>query len=203
MGRNALRILSIMACLTIASSVKVVHGKHGKPERRFTSMTSTRFHNISLYHEGFSLNGLDLRWATGGVWQPFRAEFHDQGQQLVSKILNPFALERNLMAIEMFLSGNPKFPASRLIYLDLGANTPDSSVGWFKDHYPRGKEFEIFAWEADPKYFPQYAEKNWTGGKVTLFESAVGTYEGVAKFSTRSSVNPNHSVRPLLHIALL
>jgi len=40
----------------------------------------------------------------------------------------------------------------RRVYLDLGARDYASSVGWFREHYPEGRTFEIHAFEVDPKY---------------------------------------------------
>ena len=46
----------------------------------------------------------------------------------------------------------------RLIYLDLGANSPSSSIRPFRELYPDGASFAITAFEADPSWFPLYEQ---------------------------------------------
>ena len=42
---------------------------------------------------------------------------------------------------------------NRLIYLDLGANSPSSSIRPFRELYPDGASFAVTAFEADPAWF--------------------------------------------------
>ena len=44
----------------------------------------------------------------------------------------------------------------RLIYLDLGANAPASSIRNFRALYPDAESFTVTAFEADPSWFPLY-----------------------------------------------
>ena len=46
----------------------------------------------------------------------------------------------------------------RLIYLDLGANSPMSSIRPFGDLYPDGESFAVTAFEADPAWAPLYEQ---------------------------------------------
>ena len=46
--------------------------------------------------------------------------------------------------------------ANRLIYLDLGANAPDTSMLTFTEQYPSGQTFEVIAFEAAPEWGPHY-----------------------------------------------
>ena len=45
----------------------------------------------------------------------------------------------------------------KYVYIDLGANTYDSSIGnWFMKHYPKSKQFEIWAFETETAYDATY-----------------------------------------------
>lgn len=69
----------------------------------------------------------------------------------------------------------------RYIYVDLGARTYESSIGsWFEKQYPKqGKQFEIYAFEADKSFYKEYADKKgvtlmpyaaWVRNETLFFE---------------------------------
>jgi len=50
-------------------------------------------------------------------------------------------------------------PRARKIYIDLGANTYESSIGnWFRESYPGGEDFKVYAFEAEHKYDATYVD---------------------------------------------
>ena len=83
----------------------------------------------------------------------------------------------------------PSTAKSRLIYLDLGANAPHSSVVPFRHRYPDGHLFNTTAFEADPHWYDSYGSgtrdcrRHRTCG-VTLVPAAVGITDAVAYLSS-------------------
>ena len=67
-----------------------------------------------------------------------------------------------------------KYP--RVVLLDLGARTYESSVKWFLVNYP-GKFHEVYAFEQVPNVFhvPNENDSEVKGTRVVLLESTVGT----------------------------
>ena len=104
--------------------------------------------------------------------------------------------------------------SSRLIYLDLGANSPGSSIWRFVETYPRGARFEVIAFEADPQWAPQYTaarcaswNARWNAsvncGPFRFIPAAIGVNDTVSYFarsghsigrSVKSIRDPMHSV---------
>lgn len=83
----------------------------------------------------------------------------------------------------------PSATGSRLIYLDLGANAPGSSVVPFRHRYPDGHHFETTAFEADPQWHDSYGNstrycRRHQTCSVTLVRAAVGVKDTVAYLST-------------------
>jgi FkbM family methyltransferase len=68
--------------------------------------------------------------------------------------------------------------SGRKVYIDVGARYYNTSCLWFKEHYPHGGDFQIVAFEVEPrfrKYFSDHPE-------VELHSVAVGTKEGTVSF---------------------
>ena len=81
---------------------------------------------------------------------------------------------RSLMTTKLGLLGGPKAlkEGTRKVYVDLGANTYESSIGnWFRATYPGGRSFEVHAFEAEYTYDATYAGR----GDVNLHHFAVWT----------------------------
>lgn len=74
---------------------------------------------------------------------------------------------------------------SRLIYLDLGANAPGSSVGKFRAKYPDGSLFHVIAFEPSPGWVAAFAREM---PEVELWPYAVGLSNGNASFQGGGSV---------------
>ena len=65
--------------------------------------------------------------------------------------------------------------AKRRIYVDLGANLYESSIGnWFRASYPDAGTYKVYAFEAERKYDDSYAGHP----DVTLLHYAVSTANG-------------------------
>ena len=65
--------------------------------------------------------------------------------------------------------------AKRRIYVDLGANLYESSIGnWFRASYPDAGTYKVYAFEAERKYDDSYASHP----DVTLLHYAVSTANG-------------------------
>ena len=69
-------------------------------------------------------------------------------------------------------------PSRRLVYLDLGANAYNTSIAWFRAKYPRGREFEVIAFEASRRFDADYAAH----GDVALHHFAVWTRNGTMQW---------------------
>lgn len=86
----------------------------------------------------------------------------------------------------------PSDSKSRLVYLDLGANAPDSSVVPFRHRYPDGHLFSVTAFEADTQWYDAYGngtrhcQHHQTCG-VTLIRAGVGVNNSVAFLSTEAN----------------
>jgi hypothetical protein len=61
-----------------------------------------------------------------------------------------------------------------LIYIDIGARNPDSSIKEFHKSYPRGKDFYTYAFEADATFMPMYNKTQ----NLTYINAAVSTFDG-------------------------
>lgn len=71
------------------------------------------------------------------------------------------------------------FCGARLLYLDLGANAPRSSVRKFYSTYPNSSLFRIVAFEPSPRWVAAFAREMPT---VELWPYAVGLSNGTALF---------------------
>jgi len=83
----------------------------------------------------------------------------------------------------------PSAGGSRLIYIDLGANSPKTSVLPFRLRYPDGHLFATTAFEADPQWYNSYGNgsracKRHGTCEVTLVPAAVGVTDSVSFLST-------------------
>lgn len=67
---------------------------------------------------------------------------------------------------------------ARKIYVDVGARYYDTSPRWFKEHYPRGDDFHIIAFEVEPRFREYYKQHP----EVELHSVAAGTKDGTVTF---------------------
>ena len=82
----------------------------------------------------------------------------------------------------------------RLIYLDLGANAPASSIRPFRVMYPEGESFTVTAFEADPAWFPLYEPPcchRHASCDVKLVHSGIGS--GMVKSETVAYIDGGNS----------
>ena len=107
---------------------------------------------------------------------------------------------RTSMARSLGSLRNPrsKKHGARLVYVDLGAREPNSSILTFVRDYPHGDIFdELVAFEADARFAPLYASSNPLGAAsaqpITLVPGAVATFEGECFFSRNSSLRAHMS----------
>lgn len=68
--------------------------------------------------------------------------------------------------------------SGRKIYIDVGARYYDTSPRWFKEHYPTGSDFQIIAFEVEPRFREYYKEHP----EVELHSVAAGTQDGTVTF---------------------
>ena len=75
-------------------------------------------------------------------------------------------------------------PSTRRVYLDLGAYSPKSSIREFARSYPGFKQFEVHAWEPDPRWDALYAD----APNVHRHKEAVSTKADRAAFLYRGYI---------------
>merc|ERR1719291_904878 len=78
----------------------------------------------------------------------------------------------------------------RFIYLDIGARHVNSSVLPFRASYPGGLLFDLYAFEADPRFAQEYAHYP----SISYIETAVSTFDGDCFFSSKSSLGAHLSI---------
>lgn len=59
------------------------------------------------------------------------------------------------------------------VYVDLGARTYDSSVGWFRKHYPGGAEYAVHAFDIEERFRAEHEAE-----RVTFHRAGVSTSDG-------------------------
>ena len=73
---------------------------------------------------------------------------------------------------------------------------PNSSTAGFVNTYPRGKDFELVAFEGDARFAPMYRQQAPLAGStqtIRLVPELVSTFDGPCYFSTASSTGAHMS----------
>lgn len=146
-------------------------------DRPWASLCPDRYRQIAWYHPGFwpheSSSGYfrqrsnSSQWATSAWAAEWRREkqlrAHMQKKRLLGELWAPRAIER---------------AGSRLLYIDLGANKPSTSVEGFAAWYPDGGQFHITAFEPNPKFAREYKLlERQRPESFRFYPAAVGTSE--------------------------
>ena len=149
---------------------------------------AARFAANASLHPGFPSGGCGSSWAK-------------------AKQIDACCKERNEKAFATALAGvwPPRHRGSgRLIYIDLGANSPGSSIWKFVHHYPQGARYEVVAFEADPQWAPHYTAASCASWNVSMncetfrfHAAAAGVNDTVSYFASKgASIGRSAKSRP-------
>ena len=146
--------------------------------------TPTRYTSFANMHEGFETNGCGHRRHAGAVVSCAEA-----------RINRSWAASLGNMWKNSSIGG----VTNRRIYLDLGANAPETSVLPFVYKYPAGEQFELVAFEADPTWLPSYRPPlcNTSCEGIKLIQAVVGLNDTISYFASHGlSVGRSASPTP-------
>ena len=146
--------------------------------------TPTRYTSFANRHEGFETNGCGHRRHAGAVVRCAEA-----------RINRSWAASLGNMWKNSSIGG----VKNRRIYLDLGANAPETSVLPFVYKYPAGEQFELVAFEADPTWLPSYRPPlcNTSCEGIKLIQTVVGLNDTISYFASHGlSVGRSASPTP-------
>jgi len=112
-------------------------------------------------HEGFETNGCGHRRHAAAVVSCAEARLNRSWAACLGHVLH---------------LNHRSVGTNRRIYLDLGANAPETSVLPFVHKYPEGEQFELVAFEADPAWLPSYRPPlcNTSCDGIRLMQAVVG-----------------------------
>ena len=131
--------------------------------------TPGRYTSFANLHEGFETNGCGHRRHGAAVVRCSEARLN---RSWAASLGNVWHLNnRSVGGV-----------TNRRIYLDLGANAPETSVLPFVHKYPVGEQFELVAFEADPTWLPSYRPPlcNASCEGIKLVQAVVGLNETIS-----------------------
>jgi FkbM family methyltransferase len=135
--------------------------------------TPTRYTSFANMHEGFETNGCGHRRHAAAVVRCVETRIN---RSWAAALGNVWHLNNSSIG----------GVTNRQIYLDLGANAPETSVLPFVYKYPRGEQFELVAFEADPTWLPSYRPPlcNTSCEGIKWVQAVVGLNDTISYFAS-------------------
>jgi FkbM family methyltransferase len=88
------------------------------------------------------------------------------------------ATERRKKGVAFLASVCPPRPKQRLVFFDAGCRAYDSSTAWFRTHYPRGADFDVYGLDVAGRYAPGFIKDK----KAGFYHGAVWNESGFVTF---------------------
>ena len=86
--------------------------------------------------------------------------------------------ERRKANVTFLASICPPDPKRRLLFFDAGCRSYDSSTQWFRKHYPKGNEYQVYGLDVVGRYAPTFMKDK----KAAFFHAAVWNESGFISF---------------------